>query len=82
MTEASISFDISSDVLHHAERQLGGIFFGKLTSHLTSCLVWVLAEDGWFTTINPGVANIGWGENVDMHTKEGFDKIVEQSSEI
>ena len=63
VTESGISFDISSDVLHHGERQLGGTFYGKLASHLTSCSVWVMPEDGWVTTINTGIANMGWGQN-------------------
>ena len=51
--------------MHHGDRQLGGTFYGKLAGHLTSCSVWVCADDteGWVTTINPGVSVIGWGQS-------------------
>ena len=47
--------------MKQGERQLGGTFFGKLASHLTSCSVWVNEEDGFVSTINHGVSALGWG---------------------
>ena len=58
ITEAGVSFDISSDTMKQGERQLGGTFYGKVPSHLTSCSVWVNEEDGFVSTINPGVSVI------------------------
>ena len=34
--EGSVTFEISSDVMRHGKRQLGGTIFGKLARHLTS----------------------------------------------
>ena len=61
--EAGVSYEISSDNMLNGERQLGGTIYGKLARHLTSCSVWVNQEDGWITTINPGVSATGWGQS-------------------
>ena len=64
VSEAGISWDLSSHSYNERSDILAATFFGSLVEHLTSCSIWMEESSGDVTTICPGTAcNIAWGKS-------------------
>ena len=64
VSEAGISWDLSSHVCYNVTEILGASFLSGLVEHSTSCSLWMEETTGWVTTLCPGNAsNFAWGSS-------------------
>jgi hypothetical protein len=64
VSEAGISWDLSSHVYEDVTEILGATFLSGLVEHSTSCSLWIEETTGWVTTLCPGNAsNFAWGRS-------------------
>ena len=64
VSEAGISWDLSSHVYEDVTEILGATFLSGLVEHSTSCSLWIEESTGWVTTLCPGNAsNFAWGRS-------------------
>jgi hypothetical protein len=64
VSEAGISWDLSSHVYHDDTEIIGATFLSGLVEHSTSCSLWMEETTGWVTTLCPGNAsNFAWGSS-------------------
>ena len=64
VSEAGISWDLSSHVYDNVTEILGATFLSGLVEHSTSCSLWMEETTGWVTTLCPGNAsNVAWGSS-------------------
>ena len=62
VSEAGISWDLSSHVCYNVTEILGAKFLSGLVEHSTSCSLWMEETTGRVTTLCPGNAsNFAWG---------------------
>jgi len=57
VSEAGISWDLSSHVYDDTTDILGATFLSGLVEHSTSCSLWIEESSGWVTTTCPGSAS-------------------------
>ncbi len=64
VSEAGISWDLSSHVYTDVTEILGATFLSELVENSTSCSLWMEETTGWDTTLCPGNAsNFAWGSS-------------------
>ena len=64
VSEAGISWDLSSHVYNDVKEILGATCLSGLVEHSTSCSLWMEETTGWVTTLCPGNAsNFAWGSS-------------------
>jgi hypothetical protein len=62
VSEAGISWDLSSHVYNDVSEIMGATFLSGLVEHATSCSLWIEETTGCVTTLCPGNAsNFAWG---------------------
>jgi hypothetical protein len=62
VSEAGISWDLSSHVYNDVTEILGATFLSGLVEHSISCSLWMEETTDWVTTLCPGNAsNFAWG---------------------
>ena len=81
VSEAGISWDLSSHVYNDDTGILGATFLSGLVEHSTSCSLWMEETTGWVTTLCPGNAsNFAWGSSDRTTGLQNATRIISNES--